>query len=343
MSALRSFTSSLQDAASSAVNAVEDTASSAAATVQAAASSAVDTASATVGSVTATASAAVAADQETASSAIDTAKATASAAVDTVTATTSAAVATVQDTASAAVGTVSAAAATVQDAASSASDTASAAVGAVGDAASGATGGGGSSGLDNEALTAMVKAEITKQVNAIPGDAGVLGELNDLENYRDTDAPVPDVTTSFADLSLSALNEQITEKEFAIAQLEASRIEICKKARTDARLAVSDARKNLTLVLAGPTVVGALVGGAIGLLAGPGGAAAGAITGGIVGLVTGVIADHELYRQLLETLKSIVEKAKADLRPINTKIVFENKKLAAMKRAKADAEEVFLP
>ena len=174
-----------------------------------------------------------------------------------------------------------------------------------------------------DAIRSQMTAQIT-QKTANPD--GLIGELNNLESLHKTDPdPVPDFPPA---IDPNTLTNDIKEKQFNISQMEAQRIGICKQARADARQATDAAKSDL---------LGALVGGA-----GIGGAAAAimtvaAMSGGALALLAvlcaGIVAEHEIYRKLRDTLKAIVRKARSDLTVINTSIAIEKNKLVAMKLA----------
>ncbi len=183
---------------------------------------------------------------------------------------------------------------------------------------------------DDAALNDKIKAEFSSQIAAQTAtQAGLIGELNDLENFKKTDPdPVPEFTTSFAGADPTALANDIKEKEFTIGQMDVQRTNICKQARADARLATEGAKSDLTAALLGGPGVGFGAGIAM---------AAASMAGGSLALlatmVTAIIAEHEIFRKYRDTIRSIVNKAHVDLTVINTAIAVERKKLDAMKKA----------
>jgi hypothetical protein len=216
----------------------------------------------------------------------------------------------------------------VGDAASGAWETASGVANDVKKAVSGGVSGINGPAKSSDSIAPLVRAKLASQINTqVPGKAGIIGELNDLDNFRETN-DVPETVPSFSGISPSVLTAQITEKTFAISQLEATRTNIVKKTRADARLAVENAKKDLGVAVFAPGAFSPIVGFV---------AASMAISGGSLAMLgalcAGIIAEHNIMTKLRDNLKLSVEKSKNDLRIINTTIAFENKKLAAMKKA----------
>jgi hypothetical protein len=182
---------------------------------------------------------------------------------------------------------------------------------------------GGVAGIDGAKLAADVVAKA-------PGNSGLIGELNHLEDFTTTDPdPVPDDASTFVGVSPAALANQIKDKEFGIAQLEKTRTNLCLKTRSDARLLEKNLISSLTLAFSGTGALSlsVIVTSAGGLIA----------TGSSLGLLTtmviAIVAEHELYRTYRDNLRLMVDKAKLDLTILNTNIAVEKKRLVSMKKA----------
>ncbi len=180
---------------------------------------------------------------------------------------------------------------------------------------------------DDAAVNDKIKAEFGIQIEAqIAKQGGLVDELNNLEDFKKTE---PDPVPEFAGtLDPATLANDIKEKEFSIGQMDIQRNNICKAARADARLASEGAKSDLRSALLG----GPAVGGASGIAM-----VAASMAGGSLALlgvmVAAIIAEHEIFRKYRDTLRTIVNKAHADLTVINTAIAVERKKLEAMKKA----------
>lgn len=183
-------------------------------------------------------------------------------------------------------------------------------------------------------LGPAVRAELVAQINGLGAGTGIIGELNDLDNFKETDV-VPDVVQSFAGQSRDSLERQIKEKEFTIAQQEATRINIAKKTRADARLATENMKRDMTAAVLAPGVSVPFIILATKGVASPGGSLA------LLGaMCAALLAEHTILSKYRDTLRLSVDKAKGDMRIINTTIAFENKKLAAMRDALNNAPTV---
>jgi hypothetical protein len=190
-------------------------------------------------------------------------------------------------------------------------------------------------GTDKDELTQKVVAELGKQLDAKianeqTANKGIFDELNHLEDNRETNTvpPVP----SFDDFEPRELQRKIKEERAAIPQLEQQRLDRAKAARADARAATEKLKKDATFVLfaggapAGAATVAAIV-GRIALVGSGGPALALLLT-----LTAACIAELKVWSDYRDTLRALVDKAKADIRVINTNIEFSKQKIVAIEK-----------
>ncbi len=162
-----------------------------------------------------------------------------------------------------------------------------------------------------------------------------------MKSFQKTDPdPVPNFPPA---IDPKTIENDIKEKEFFISQMEAQRIGICKQARTDARQATEAAKSDLYGALIGGGAVGVGGGGIMAVVSLLGASMAGGSLAMLAALCAGIVAEHEIYRKLRDTLKAIVNKAHSDLTTINTTLAIEKNKLAAMKKAAAPVPVQELP
>jgi hypothetical protein len=196
-------------------------------------------------------------------------------------------------------------------------------------------------------LSAKIANELAAQIdNKVANPGGPIADLNDLESFTKTDPdPVPEFTGTISNADPAALANDIKQEEFAIGQMEIQRNNICKGARADARAAGETTKSNLRNALLGGAAIGGGGGVATTVISHLGTAMGGGSLVLLGALCSGIVSEQESWRQYLQTLQTIVDKAHADLTVSNTAIAVERKKLDAMKKAasQSDDDEVVIP
>ncbi len=194
---------------------------------------------------------------------------------------------------------------------------------------------------DNEELAQKVVAELNKQLDAKvaneqTANQGIFDELNHLEDNRETNT-IPSAP-SFDDFEPRELQRKIKEEQAAIPQLEQQRLDRAKAARADARAATEKLKKDATFALfaGGVSASAATVTGIVAriVVAGSGGASLALLAS----LTAACIAELKIWSDYRDTLRTLVDKAKADIKVINTNIEFSKEKIEAMQKALKEAQ-----
>jgi hypothetical protein len=191
-------------------------------------------------------------------------------------------------------------------------------------------------------LAKAVTAELEKQLKAkveseTAGSKGLFDELNNLEKSTETNT-IPKVP-AYDDLTPAELNRRITEETAAIMGFEQQRLDRAKTARADARAATSKLERDAKYALYGGatgSATGAITTMLVIKIAAKVGIATLAMGPGgptlllMMGLVGTIIAELKLWEDYRDNLRTLVDKAKADIKAINTNIDFSKAKIKAM-------------
>jgi chemotaxis protein histidine kinase CheA len=191
-------------------------------------------------------------------------------------------------------------------------------------------------------LGKLVVTEIEKQLRAkVESESArskdLFDELNNLEKSTDANT-IPKVAT-YDDLTPQEINRRITDELAAIMSLEQQRLDRAKTARSDARAATAKLERDAKYMLftgASAPATGPVVGTIIARILVRGAAAAGgsgpglATLGVMVVLVAAIIGELKLWQDYRDNLKTLVDKAKSDIKGINTNIEFSKAKIKAM-------------